>query len=107
MVGLAFLIVLALIGLFWVWPTAKAAEIGRRKNLANSWLWGFVLSWIGVIILANAPERKTFVITPLAGYSPAPMKTCPACAESVKQESLVCRFCGFKFAEPPTWSNSH
>jgi hypothetical protein len=107
MVGLALLVLLALIGLLWVWPTAKAAEIGRRKGRSNSWLWGFALGWIGVIILANEPDRKSFGITPLAGYSLAPMKVCPACAEWVKRESLLCRFCGFKFESSPTGLDSH
>jgi len=32
---------------------------------------------------------------------PSSLKKCPVCAESIKKEARVCRFCGLEFASPP------
>jgi hypothetical protein len=96
MVGLALLIFLTLLGVLWVWPTVKAQEIGRRKVRENPWLWGFALGWIGVIVLASAPE--SVALPPIMGHALPATKPCPECGEYVKAAALICRFCRHDFA---------
>jgi hypothetical protein len=43
----------------------------------------------------------TFIIVLVAGFPKGTLKKCPKCAEEVKAEALVCRFCGFDFSTPP------
>ena len=45
-----------------------------------------------------------FIILLVIGYSPSTLKKCPKCAEEVKAEALVCRFCGYEFPQPPPLS---
>jgi zinc-ribbon domain len=97
--GVIALIVLVLIATLWVWPSMRANAIGRGKGQENAWLWGLALSWIGVLIVSSAPNRQTISINP-EPYARPPTKLCPACAELVKSQANVCRFCGHEFDSP-------
>jgi hypothetical protein len=90
--------VIVLVGLFWVLPAVLANSIGRRKGKQSSWLWGFMLGWLGVIIVAASATRQPLIIPPRVSGSPQPTKTCPACAENVKAAARVCRWCDHQFA---------
>lgn len=45
-------------------------------------------------VLTVTYERKEI------SSAPASLKKCPRCAETVKKEAQVCRFCGFEFSSP-------
>jgi hypothetical protein len=92
------LILIVVVGLFWVWPIALANSIGRRKGRQNSWLWGFVFGWLGVVIVASSATRQPLVLLPQVPSLPEATKTCPACAENVKAAARVCRWCGHELA---------
>jgi hypothetical protein len=74
--GPAELIVLILV---FVLPIYVGHVIARRKNRRFGWLWGLVLSWIGVLTVALLPASG---------------RVCPRCAEKVKPAALVCKHCG-------------
>jgi hypothetical protein len=42
-----------------------------------------------------------FIIVAVAGPPKGSLKKCPKCAEEVKAEAQVCRFCGFEFSSLP------
>jgi hypothetical protein len=97
MVALTLVFIVA-VGLFWIWPIVLANSIGRRKGRENSWLWGFILGWVGVIIVASSATRQPLILPAQIPRMPDPTKPCPACAESVKAAARVCRWCGHEFA---------
>ena len=49
---------LAVLGLVsWVGATYTANALGTRKGYYNSWVWGLLLAWLGVIIVARKKSR--------------------------------------------------
>ena len=49
---------LAVLGLAsWVGAIYTARVLGARKGYYNSWLWGFFIAWLGVIIVACKKPR--------------------------------------------------
>lgn len=71
----------------WVVPIFVAVSQGRAKG-RDGWVYGILLGWIGVLILAVLPPVEHG-------------KPCPECAEIVHPNARVCRFCGHRFDEAP------
>jgi MFS family permease len=74
------------------------AFMASKKNRSEfGWLLvGFLIGIFGLILL--------YILDPLPGatqtvrtISRVPEKKCPMCAETVKSEARLCRFCGHKF----------
>ena len=102
MVGFAFLAAVLVILFFFIfmfWPAVVAGQNGRRRNMENAWIYGFALSWIGVMVVnsRSLPEPPP-AITPYR-ESTQQTKICPRCAETVRAAATPCHFCGHVFSE--------
>lgn len=63
-------------------PAAFGELLGGTRDVGSQagFLLGFLLSWAGIILLLCMPDQgKT--------------RTCPHCAERVRVEARVCRWC--------------
>jgi hypothetical protein len=77
--------------LFWIVPIAVANSIAKGKGReGQGFVLGLFLSWIGVLIVALLPALHS---------EASGERKCPHCAEWVKREASVCRFCGRDIAE--------
>jgi len=86
---------------FWILLVLQAFICGiLASNLAehkghSTGAWfasGFFLGIFGLIAAAGLPTKTT---PPSSGL----VKKCPDCAESLRKEALVCKFCGRKFTK--------
>jgi len=63
-------------------------------------IFGFIVLVLLVVIAVrvgrSAPDKN----------STSPQKKCPQCAEYVKEDALICRFCGYEFPEETTTPDS-
>jgi hypothetical protein len=107
--------IIAGIIILWVMPIFVAHSIGKPKNRSGA-LWGLLLGWIGVIILALLPalpeptladlERKKRTLRPEvytqleAELAAKATRPCPACKEDMKRDARICPHCR---SESPPW----
>ena len=78
--------------IFWIFLSILVgafASSKRRSGIA----WFFLSLIISPLI--------TFIIILVAGSPQGILKKCPKCAEEVKVEALICRFCNFEFPISP------
>ena len=80
---------------FWILLSIFVAIFASSRK-RNGLGWFFISLVISPLI--------AFIILLVIGYSPSTLKKCPKCAEEVKAEALICRFCGYEFPQPPPLS---
>lgn len=100
--GFAILIVLLI--LYFV-PTVVAASRGHRQAGAifalNLFLGWTLIGWVAALVWSLAAQSEPQAVIVNNAYS-APgetdgLKTCPECAEKVKEEATICRYCRHEF----------
>ena len=75
---------------FWVIVGGLITPLVYRRKERNPWMGvfvGAVLGGLGGLIL----------LVPLWLFLPTLGKKCPRCAEKVRKDALVCKYCGYEF----------
>jgi len=74
--------------IFWIFLSILVGVFASSKKRSG-------LGWFFLSLIIS--PLITFIIILIIGQSPGSLKKCPKCAEQVKVEARVCRFCGFDF----------
>jgi hypothetical protein len=90
-----------------VFPLLHPAAPPFCNDISGLETLGLFLLVFGIVVLAVGAMvllwlwRSSVDGSSRSRRSRTPMKTCPACAEKVKAEAEVCRFCGREFDAQP------
>lgn len=75
-------LIVVFLWLYTGWITARIFR-KRRRSMGAGFVLGFLFGPVGIVIAKLLPEG-------------GPKKRCPACAELIKADAVVCKHCGQK-----------
>lgn len=86
--------------IFWIVCMITSVLIARSKGneAGNAVLWTLLLGPIGVLVALAKPNNKTGIEE--KAIASGAFKKCPFCAEAVRKEAIVCRYCGKDIPTP-------
>ena len=88
---LIWLFVYLVSGLFFGFFSKNISE-DKGRSPTEGFLIGFFLGVIGIIIVALLPANEAAISQ--SKLDDGTSKECPYCAEIIKSEALICKFCG-------------
>lgn len=91
--------------LFWLMAAVVCSIIASTKGRSafGFFIYGFLLAPIAFIhVIFASPGHRHAEKQALSDGG----RKCPRCAEIIKQEALVCRFCGLDIPQPTRHSGT-
>ena len=78
---------------------------GQKGKESTTWFWlGFVFNILALLVLVGLPSKLATTTVTLPAND---TRACPHCAERIKLEAKICRFCQREVATDPIFSQAN
>ncbi len=84
----------------WILSIVIATRVAANRGNSEGWafFWAVLFGPLGVVIALVLPRNERKLED--EALSSGEYKKCPHCAEIIKSEALVCRYCGRELTMP-------